>query len=147
MPTLNDLAKQMLDLASNLPTIAAEAKAFVGREMVTHLIYHTPVDTTQALSNWQATWGNPAHSFIHPYFPGRRGSTHPESAEEALSVALDNLSVPRPKQDVFLTNNADYIQDLDDGTVSRQAGGFVAGAELVGRQAIANFKPILPTSL
>lgn len=101
-------------------------------EMVRELVAHTPVDTSQAISNWIVEPGTVDYSFIGPWVPGRRGSTKARSGTIALRYARIQAKSKKPGQPLFISNSAPYIRDLDAGTISRQPGGFVARARIVG---------------
>lgn len=103
--------------------------------MVEELVYVTPVDTSQALSNWQVNLTSPAPDEIGPYYPGDRGSTRGASAREAIEQATQELAYKKPGQPIYLSNLVDYIKKLDEGSSSQFAGGFVPRALLVFRLA------------
>jgi hypothetical protein len=79
MGDLATLAKRMRTIATNLPTNTAKLAAEVANEVVESLEAPppegTPVDTSQALSNWQVGLGAPVDARIAPHFVGEKGST------------------------------------------------------------------------
>jgi hypothetical protein len=147
MAKLSDLVKQMEELEVSLPALMAKAKAAVGRAMVNSLIENTPVDTSQALSNWKVAWGNPDRQVIAPYFRGIYGTTFIESGLEAKSQAAEVLGFPQENKSLFLSNNVDYIEQLDAGTISEQDGLFVEAAYLIAGEIIDGYQLKLPASL
>ena len=148
MATLSDLARQMEQLEVSLPELMAKAKADAGRVMVNYLIEETPVDTSQALSNWKVAWGQPDRNTIGPYVPGKFGSTYSDSVQEAQLQAALILSSPVENKDLFISNNVDYIEELNDETSkSKQSGFFVERAEALVGQFIDNYSLKLPASL
>jgi hypothetical protein len=78
----------------------------------------TPKDTTHASKNWIPSTGTP--------YVGVDGSQEAPSdaAQEAGLAALKTYDVARDGK-VFIVNNVDYIEYLDD---KGEAEGFVAGA-------------------
>lgn len=141
------MAKDLLALAE---TLEAKAKAIdeaasrtavdTALAIVGDLAYKTPVDTSQALSNWQVTLDGPATSTIGPHFPGSQGSTYRASAAETIANAKSVLQNKKPGQAIFITNNLPYIKRLNDGYSAQAPAGFVERAVLIGRKMLSKFK-------
>lgn len=104
----------------------------------------TPVDTTQALSNWQIGVGARPITFIGPHVPGFAGVTKYASLSVVESEGNKALQNRQVGVDIHIVNNADYIEGLNDGTISRQPGQFVEKALLAGRLQIQRTKLRLP---
>lgn len=109
------------------------------------LVYVTPVDTSEALSNWQVNLGNPAADNLPPYYVGTRGSTQGASAQQAIEEADAELAFKKPGQRLFISNLAPHIGKLDEGSSTQFPGGFVPRArisfsvaveEAIGRGAV-----------
>lgn len=100
------------------------------------LVYVTPVDTSEHLSNWQVFIGNPAPDAIPPYYPGTKGSTRAASAREAIDQALQELRYKKPGQRLFISNLGPAIVKLDNGWSSQFPGGFVPRGTLAFRVAV-----------
>jgi len=141
------MAKDLLALAE---TLEAKAKAIdeaasqtavdTALAIVGDLAYKTPVDTSQALSNWQVTLDGPAASTIAPHFPGSQGSTYRASAAETIANAKTVLKNKKPGQAIYITNNLPYIKRLNDGYSAQAPAGFVERAVLIGRKMLSKFK-------
>lgn len=117
---LLDLAKRMDKLADSLPAIANDiVKAYVPH-LALELIDNTPVDTSAALSNWQVGLGQPVREFIDAHTPGEFGTTRIQSGRQAYQLAKFAADLGKPGQAYWLSNNAPYIIDLNNGT-SKQA--------------------------
>lgn len=138
--TLLDLANDLDKLNSRISESASKHAAETALAMVGELVYHTPVDTSKALSNWDLTLDAPANDPHGAYFKGEHGSTLSRSAAQALAVAKQTLKAKKPGQVIFIANNLPYIRKLNDGTHSKQPGGFVERAKLVGEKMKAKFK-------
>lgn len=148
MASLNDLSKQMNDLANQLPVLAAVAKAKTGKVILDYVVRNTPVDTSMALSNWTPTWGTPSSRVRSPFYAGKTGSTYAESVEETLIAGGNVLSIPEVETNLYITNNVDYIEALETQTgLSKQAGYFVEGALIAGQEFLDRYIPVLPVSL
>lgn len=125
----------MRALAASIPDKTNELKKQVVRTIETDLVYVTPVDTSQALSNWQVDV-SPITTFIPPHFPGELGSTQAQSAQEAVEDMERVLAGVKPGQAVFIGNAAPYIVRLDQGYSQQEPAGFVDRAILLGRKVL-----------
>lgn len=141
------MAKGLLDLAASLEKKAkaideAASKLAVDTALtiVGDLAFKTPVDTSQALSNWIVTLETPSSDKIKPHFPGEGGSTQRASAAETLNSAKLVLRNKKPGQAIFITNNLPYIRRLNDGYSAQAPAGFVERAVLIGRKMRKKFK-------
>lgn len=136
--TLKDLAKSMRARADAVETSASRLAVIGAKAAVEALVYVTPVDTSEHLSNWQVFIGSPGSDPLPPYFIGRQGSTQSASAREAIEQALIQLGRKQPGQRIFISNLGPAIVMLDQGWSSQFPGGFVPRAVTVFRVAIAN---------
>jgi len=98
---------------------------------------NTPVDTTQALSNWQIGIGSGPSSFIGPKVPGKFGSTKPASLTITVREGKSAMKGRTVGSEIHIVNNAPYIDGLNDGTISRQPSAFVQKAILAGNNQLA----------
>lgn len=141
------MAKNLLDLANSLNSrakkigaVSSDAAVHVAQTIVFDLAFKTPVDTSQALSNWIVTLDRPSSAKIEPYFHGEKGSSQRASAAETINAAKFVLKNKKPGQPIYITNNQPYIKWLNEGNSGQQPEGFVERAILVGRKALSNFK-------
>lgn len=134
---LLDLAKSLESRAALLPEFGSSFAKHVAITIVTELATVTPVDTSQAISNWTVTLDDPSKAFVGPHYPGERGSTYQASSQETIMNAKIALLKKKPGQKIYITNNAPYIRKLNDGSSPQQAAGFVERAVLVGKLSIA----------
>lgn len=103
------------------------------------LVYATPVDTSRALSNWQASKNTPIRSYIDPYFPGKGGNTQRRSARAAINqgkAAMEGL-LPRS---CYIVNNAPYIGRLNEGSSLQAPAGFIKVCHQIAAQIIYGTK-------
>ena len=138
--TLQDLANNVEKIAKEIELAASKLAIDVANAIVADLAYTTPVDTSNALSNWIVTLDSPATHEISPHVPGVLGSTQPQSAAETVSLAKATLQNKKPGQPIFITNNAPYIRYLDEGSSSQAPAGFVERTVAIGRQALKGFR-------
>ncbi len=138
--TLLDLANSLEKKAAQIETAANETAIKTALTIVGDLAFHTPVDTSKALSNWTLTLDAPATAYIQPHFPGKGGTTQRSSGNETISLAKAVLDAKKPGQPIYITNNAPYIRRLNDGYSKQQPAGFVERSVLIGRKMIEQFK-------
>ena len=134
--TLKDLAKSMRTKADAVETSASRLSVIGTAAAVELLVYITPVDTSEHLSNWQVFIGNPAPDALPPYFIGTKGSTRGASAREAIDQALQELGFKKPGQRLFISNLGPAIVKLDQGWSQQFPGGFVPRALVAFRVAV-----------
>ena len=122
-------------MPSEARRVGAEMRQFIG-EKITDFTLHltdelavaTPVDTGFARASWRPTSGSPGPET--PENPGRSGGDPQAAAatqaakQQAARAAFG--AVPRIN-DKFITNNADYINELNAGKSPQAPAGFVQG--------------------
>lgn len=138
--TLLDLANDIDKLNGEVSKAASDHAVKVTLTILGDLVYKTPVDTSQALSNWDVTIGAPADDPHGAYFAGKHGSTYQQSAAQALAAAKDTLKHKKPGQTIYIANNLPYIRSLNSGSSAQVPAGFVERALLLGRKMKASFK-------
>lgn len=130
---LLDLSKDMNSLAAKVPKTVADVGNRVVLTVVSDLAFKTPVDTSQALSNWIVSVGSPSTAQIKPHYRGDLGSTQISSAQETIAAAKAVLKNRKAGQKVYITNRLPYIKRLNEGYSRQQPAGFVERSILVGR--------------
>lgn len=138
--TLLDLAISLERRIDKLDEEASKAAVQVALTILGDLVYVTPVDTSQALSNWQVSLEKPASDSIPPYYPGEQGSTQRASAQAALDAARAVLRGKKPGDTIYLSNVLPYIRRLNDGYSAQAPAGFVERAALLGRKQARKVK-------
>jgi len=144
MKTLLDLAIRMEKLAVDIPIAASLAASEVATVIGTDLVHTTPVDESTALSNWILHLEEPWDLKIDAYRLGSQGSTYEASAEEALIQHKQVLSQKKPSETIFLSNNAEYIRELNQGSSAQAPAGFVERSVYLGRKFVRTLKLRLP---
>lgn len=138
--TLNDLADRMDALDKNIKSEASLLTSRIALAIVNDVVWHTPVDTSRALSNWQVYIGVDSRRKIPPYFMGSHGSTHFQSADMTIGAAESKLSKKRPGQSIWIVNNIPYIIDLNQGSSRQAPAGFYERALAVGHRVVIKYK-------
>ena len=134
MATLRDLAARLNNLADNAERLADEAKARVALAIVKQLVQDTPVDTSQALSNWRVGTGSTPPP-IPPYYAGVQGSTRDASIGAAIAAAEAAIAANKSADVLVIFNAVPYIRRLNDGSSAQAPAGFIERAVLAGRLA------------
>lgn len=138
--TLLDLAKRMERLPDKIDKGANNVAISVVKAIDRDVVPHTPVDTSEALSNWQAEVNRRPGFPLPAIYPGEYGSTAEASRGAAISHVDRTLTDKLPGEPVFLSNLADHIIPLNNGTSKQEPKGFVERAVLVGRLTVRKSK-------
>ena len=138
--TLLDLAHFLEYKANAISREASDTSKRVALAIVQNLTAVTPVDTSTALSNWHVSLHFPVDITIPPHSFGHLGSTKAQSAGQTIGEARNVLSNKRPGDKLYISNNVDYIQKLNEGSSKQEPAGFVERAIIVGRLKGKSFK-------
>ncbi len=140
MANISQLAARIRLVSSNVKLETIRVTKEVAKEILETLVDNTPVDTSQALSNWQVSVGGPVSSMRAAFVVGSKGSTRSISASATKVDGNQRVEAFTLGTPIHITNNLSYIQGLNDGTISRQPSGFVQKAMLVGRNHLSTVK-------
>lgn len=135
--TFELLPAAMADLQRRIPLIVAEATNQVAEDIHFTAADNTPVDTTKALSNWRVGVGGAPGGVIGPQVPGLGGATKQASLAATVAEGKTEMEGRRVGIPIHISNNAPYIEGLNNGSISQQPGAFVQLAELAGQRKIA----------
>jgi hypothetical protein len=128
MAGLLELERLCTVLPGQIDVAANELARRVVHVIDVDVVEHTPVDVTEAVSNWQPGI-NEAPGFALPaIFPGKAGSTAPQSRQEAIDHVDRALKEKQPGEAFYLSNLAGHIGFLNDGTSKQEPAGFVERA-------------------
>ncbi len=103
----------------------------------------TRVDTGFARSNWSATVFEPASGTITPYFPGTAlgiGETQNANAVKAQQRRVIKRFNASKHRSLFITNNVDYIETLNNGNARLAPGLMVEQSFQAGKLAFKSVK-------
>jgi hypothetical protein len=120
---------------------AVELTKFVTLRMLEYLVRVTPVDTSEALSNWVVALGGSGYGAqpIPPHVLGSSGSSAEASAAIAIANAKEALRKAQPRKALAIINAVPYLKQLNEGSSAQAPAGFVEAAILVGRQAAKEY--------
>lgn len=111
------------------------------------VVLGTPVDTGRARSNWLASLGSGRSDEIEPYSPIPKGTDASKkgegsNAQAAILQARGVIERRQPEQTIYLSNNVDYIGDLNRGSSPQADPGYVQAAVQVGVDIIRTSKVV-----
>ncbi len=116
MASLASFARRIRKLAGrieeNVENVVSETAIAVSQTV----ILATPVDTGRARANWQLEIGAPARTQLDRVDP---------SGQQTMAENNTRARTRKLGQDIFISNNLDYITPLNEGTSSQAPAGFV----------------------
>jgi len=102
------------------------------------VVMATPVDTGRARSNWLVGLGTARQDVVGSHVPGLKGATGEANTQESILIGRATIKQRRPGQDIHITNNLDYIEDLNHGTSKQAPANFVEAAVAEAAEAVRN---------
>lgn len=135
--------KSGAEVAAGLKIIAkgiGEASNLVGAQACLsagiYLARNTPIDTGQAKSNWQASRVRPRTSTRTAYAVGKKGTTAEANISATIAQIRSQCASRRNNQQMFLTNNLDYIEKLNRSGGNMGTSGFLRTASQIAQQVL-----------
>ena len=123
--TLDALVRALRAAAKSLPDDVNQISKQVTEYATQRLIYETPVDTSQALSNWRVNVNFKISGTLPAYFSGVDGSTKGLSTSTALGAAKTQIARKKYGMALSISNNLDYIVELNQGKSQQAYAGYV----------------------
>lgn len=114
---------------NKLPKEVIQAQKKLVLEALKRVVMRTPVDTGRARGNWQVTIARPSDSVI---------DAEDKTGSDTISKGLSALSALPPYQVVWISNNVDYIEFLEEGTSQQSPKGMVRLTVIELREMIRN---------
>ncbi len=105
-------------MARKLPSAVNKVMKVAAKAAGSTAIETTRVDTGKARSNWRASLNAPTTGVIPPYAPGNKlgqgERANALAAKAQQSSVINRFNIIRD-QAVFISNNVEYIGQLNDG--------------------------------
>ena len=121
MASLRDFGKRMIERAKQFEIGMDRAVKKVALAVDQTVVLATPVDTGRARSNWVIGLKTPSRRKVDPYAPGSNlGTGESANASASIGVARAKINARKPGDDIYISNNLEYIMELNNGS-SRQA--------------------------
>lgn len=133
---LKKFASLMEGRATLLIQNTNELKKDVADTLITALAETTPVDVGTAISNWQVGLGDAVANTVSAQVPGHKGSTWEPNVRGTLADATMRIDTALPGEAIHVTNNLDYIDDLEGGSSPQARDGMVKQAKAKARQKL-----------
>lgn len=134
------MGKNLLDLAKDIKRrdkaireTASRRAVIFAEAIVVELATDTPVDTSEAISNWQVALSAPVAHDIPPWQPGFAGSTYTYSRNATIAAAKRQLKVKKPGEKIYISNLAAHIIALNQGSSKQAPAGFIEAAIIRAR--------------
>jgi hypothetical protein len=139
---LTSFARRIRMYANRVGELGDEAVRAASSATLVELAYSTPIDTGEAVSNWQVGIGNAPSSAIPPYAAGEKGSTAETNRLAMLQAGQSAIDGYRSGEGmaVHIVNNAKHIGSLNDGHSTQAPRNFVELAVQNGREAVRNLR-------
>jgi hypothetical protein len=100
-----------------LKTDTQTFKRVFALNLLSRIVYRTPVDTGRARANWQVS-----NVSANTNERKRFKKNQPDSvARDTVARGQKNIDKNKEGQSIFIANNLPYIQRLESGTWSKQA--------------------------
>ncbi len=123
MATPAQFAKRMRQLADRVEVRAGKVVVQTAQIISQTVILATPVDTGRARANWQVGLGAPVT--VETAETDRSGGS-------TIARNEARLRLRKSEKTIFLSNNVDYISDLNAGSSSQAPANFVELAVQAG---------------
>lgn len=130
--SFSNLTRRLNQIANNVDRNSDTLVRRVALSVDSVVVVATPVDTGRARSNWQVEIGSMPTSTIEPYSPGTAGSTAGANSQAAIDQAAAKIALHRTGQEIHVTNNLDYIGDLNSGKSPQAPPSYVQEAIAIG---------------
>lgn len=139
--SLERFGRRMKQRASRIGREANRVKREVALAVDQALVLGTPVDTGTARSNWIVSLGQSTDQVRPAYAPTQKGGIN-ESANARAAIAQGKAKIAqsREEESVHITNNTDYIGDLNEGKSPQAPAMFVEDAINAGTQVARRAK-------
>ena len=143
---ISQLPLVMEKLRRAIPVVATDAMQVAAKSIAKHVILETPVDTGVLRSNWIASRNLPFEGTIPAHNPLPKG-TNPgkkvaDGGNGATAIALANSVIGRLGRSsrlLWLTNNVNYIQELNATGGTQSIPGFVNFGFSLGVSSLKTF--------
>jgi hypothetical protein len=142
-----EFSKRMRKIAASIEVNSSNTAKKAALAIDAQVVVATPVDTGRARANWLVGIDAPKTQIENDFQEGKGGSSAASVTSEALSKAKFEILKKRPGQIIFISNNLNYISDLNRGTSAQAPAGFVETAIVAGVQAVKGAKILGKVSL
>lgn len=143
MTSLGDLYGKMMTLSRQVETSADALVREVATQVISQAARSTPIDTAEAILDWQIGVGSPPDQLGQALYPTRWNRDPPGPIPDKTPAvatvtgrASREIEGYRGTGTVYVSNAAPYIQRLNDGYSKQAPAGFVQLAVQAGLAAV-----------
>lgn len=122
---MQNLNRKLKSFNKDVKTRINTLKIKTAQLVIFELIMNTPVDTSTALSNWIVNISKPNSRKIKAHSFGTKGSTYSYSSNTAYLIGFTIIRQVRVGEVIYITNNIDYIQLLNEGYSNQAEVGYI----------------------
>jgi hypothetical protein len=116
----SDFDRALATVEKQLDDVTIETLQKVVLAADSTIVLATPVDTGRARGNWLPSIGTPREEALLDKFD--------PSGQNAIAEAVALVSSVKPGDTVYISNNLEYIQALNEGHSQQAPAGFVEKA-------------------
>lgn len=141
MTTLGGFAQKMRKASKSVLSNADKLVKEIACDVLTVVVNDTPIDVGTAKSNWHVGINSAPSVVQSAYDPGEKGSTEISNIEQTIAQGEAVIATYAGSQEIHITNNLDYIKDLNSGSSNQAPPGYVQDAvlEALGKVQKAGF--------
>ena len=114
---LAEFNREINEFAQNIPNQVTVMQKKIVLEALRRIVLRTPVDTGRARGNWQTAIARPLTGQLE---------TVDKAGHATITKGLQAVSNLPPYSVVWLSNNLDYIEFLEEGSSRQAPEGMVA---------------------
>lgn len=127
--SLSALSRAFSEASATLHADVNKITQDVAKYAIKRYIYETPIDTSQAISNWRVGVIVGMSGTLPAYFIGENGTTFAQSSATALGAAYQQIARKKYGAALVLYNNVTYINKLNAGASTQADANFVEQIE------------------
>lgn len=131
MADLGEFARRIRVHGRNIETNSSDLAKKVAVAINQVVVLATPVDTGRARANWLVGLSNPVTEEVEQEDP---------SGVSTIAQGNARILTRRRGQTIFISNNVEYINKLNEGSSSQAPAGFVELAVQAGSRAVRGSK-------
>jgi len=113
---LDNFNREIDDFGKSIPNKVVELQKKIVLEALRRIALKTPVDTGRARGNWQTTIAKAATNQL---------DVVDKQGDETIAKGLTAIKELPPYQVVYIANNVEYIEFLEEGSSKQAADGMV----------------------
>lgn len=129
---LDEFNKELEAFVADIPNQVTAIQKKIVLEALRRVVLRTPVDTGRARANWQVTIAKPATGVVSEFEDVGTGTKRAAApgmevgGEDVFEKGLAVIADLPPYQIVYVSNNVNYIEFLEEGSSEQAPEGMAA---------------------